>query len=159
LNIRGFTLLELLFVISLTALLSAMIVSGGYYLFSQQKQRLMIGTLRQSLAFAKQAAMAQGEAVSLCAAASDQTCGDNWAQGILIFLDPHSTGQMQTDTLLIRVPPLLQTAQIVWKGFLPFPYIRFAADGLPHGYHGSFYVLHGHTQQVVLVINSLGRVR
>ena len=145
--------------ISLTALLSAMIVSGGYYLFSQQQQRLMLGTLRQSLAFAKQAAVAQGEAVSLCAAASDQTCGDNWAQGILIFSDPQSTGQIKTGALLLRVPPLLKNAKLVWRGFLPFSYIRFAADGLPHGYHGSFYLVQGYTEQVVLVINTLGRVR
>lgn len=152
-------MLELLIVISLTALLGMVIVSGGYHLCAQQTQRLMLSTLRQSLTFAKQAAVSQGEAVSLCAAASDQTCGDNWAQGILIFLDPRSTGQIKAGALLLRVPPLLKTAQLVWRGFLPFSYIRFAADGLPHGYHGSFYVLQGHTEQVVLVMNTLGRVR
>jgi type IV fimbrial biogenesis protein FimT len=159
LNRNGFTLLELLFVISVSALLGILIFSTGHNLLYQQNQRLMVSALRQALAFAKQTAISRSEAVSLCAAAADQTCGDNWIKGILIFSDPHNTGQITADHLLLSVPPLLQTGQLFWQGFLPAEYIHFAADGLPHGYHGSFHFLQGHTEQVILVMNNVGRIR
>jgi hypothetical protein len=155
----GFTLLELIIVISLTALLGVVSVIGCTHFFARQKQQMMIDTLHQSLDFARQAAISHAEPVTLCAAASDQTCGSNWAQGILIFLDPQNTGRLAPGLLLLRVQPLLKQGKLIWRGWLPLPTIRFAADGLPHGSHGSFYLIQGNTEQVVLVINALGRIR
>lgn len=155
----GFTLLELLIVIMLTALLALMSLFVGFHWFSLQKQQMMLTTLRQSLDFARQAAIAQGQSVTLCAAASAQICGDDWSRGILIFIDAEKTAIPHTDSLLLQVPPLLQTGKLVWRGWLPVNIIRFAADGLPHGYHGSFYLLQDHSEKIVLVMNALGRIR
>jgi type IV fimbrial biogenesis protein FimT len=134
----GFSLLELLIVLTLVAILSLAGVRSWHFFLKKQQQQILVNQLQQSLNFAKQSAVAYHQAVSLCAAASDQMCGDNWSKGILIFLNSNGQSQPQ-DHLLLRVPPLSKTAIIQWRGWLTSPQIRFEADGLPHGYHGSFY--------------------
>jgi type IV fimbrial biogenesis protein FimT len=157
--IMGFSLIELLIVLMLVAILSLAATSGWHRFIENERKHIMLSQIEQSLNFAKQAALSHHETVSLCAAASDTQCGDNWSNGILIFLDPNNQGQPTSNHLLSRVPRLLNNGIIEWRGWLATKQIHFAADGFPHGSNGTFYLIQSGKEQAIVAINELGRVR
>ena len=155
---KAYTLLELLLVLTVVAILTVAGVYGWRAWAKGQEQQRVVSRLLQGLNFARQAAMTYRQPVTLCAAASAMACGDQWSQGVLIFLDPHHLSQPEPSTLLMQLPPLAKQS-LMWRGWLGHAVVRFEPDGMPHGYHGSFYFGPPGKEQPLLIINVVGRVR
>jgi type IV fimbrial biogenesis protein FimT len=160
-NAKGFTLLEILLVL---VIISTLVISSiyGWRAWETRQQRLIaLHTLQDVLVFAKQTALIQNEQVTICAAASDTLCGEDWSKGMLVFFDPNNSGQPHDSKLLMRVPALTgkQAITIRWQGWLKHTFVRFMPDGTPHSYHGTFYWIEANTETPILVINAAGRIR
>lgn len=155
----AYTLLELLIVLTLASVLTLLGVAAWQKWSVLQEKRLVAVQLHQTIRFARKAALAHREQVSVCAAASEMTCGTNWSLGMIIFLNPDNQGQPTSDNILMHVPALTKKQQLIWHGWLGHTMLRFEADGLPHAYHGSFYFGLPGKEKPLVIMNAVGRVR
>lgn len=155
-SVKGLTLLELLLCLSLMILLIGFVVGGWAKLRDHREEEIMTSQLLQSLRFAKQAAMAKQQQVTLCPAENDDACGNNWSHGWLIFVDPDNQGQPGGENhILLRQPAFHAKLTLSFSGWLHHAYVRFAADGAPRSYHGTFFI----EDRPIIVINAAGRIR
>jgi type IV fimbrial biogenesis protein FimT len=88
---RGFTLIELLVVIAIVAIVTGFAVPGFGNLRRAAGVSVTASELLGSLHFARSAAVLNGEPVTLCLSANQETCvasGSEAATGWLVFPDP-----------------------------------------------------------------------
>lgn len=105
---RGFTIIELLIVLTLIAILAA--VAGPSFLDFIKNNRLTAQTndLLSDLSFARSEAIKRGGDVTLCATgdatAATPTCSGSpsWTTGRLVFVDADRDGNLDTGELILR---------------------------------------------------------
>ena len=87
---QGFSLLETLVVISLIAI-TAMLASPNTADMTQNLERsLAMQRLNNAVAMAKSSAITSGETVTLCRSLAGVSCGGEWGDGLLSFIDRDS---------------------------------------------------------------------
>jgi type IV fimbrial biogenesis protein FimT len=154
-TIKAFTLLELVLCLALLA----MMFFGGMRAWAQLRQnhqnKAIAAKLEQALNFARQAAIAKREQVSICPRGTDIACGNDWSQGWLVFLDADNRGQLMSKEQILWREPVAYHQAIQFSGWLKHQYVRFEGDGMPHSYHGTFFI----SGKPILVINAVGRIR
>ncbi|MCD6046851.1 MAG: putative type pilus assembly protein fimt [Gammaproteobacteria bacterium] len=154
-TIKAFTLLELVLCLALLAMMLFGGVRAWAQLHQDQQRKAITAKLEQALNFARQAAIAKREQVSICPRETDMTCGRDWSQGWLIFLDADNRGQLANEGQVLWRETAVYHQPIQFSGWLKHQYVRFESDGMPHSYHGTF-LLSG---KPMLVINAVGRIR
>lgn len=101
----GFTLTEFLITLAIAGLFITLAVPGYYSLIQNNKVVTMVNKLSAGLHFARIEAIRRGVRVSLCAAADSTltSCGNQWAQGWIVFLDADNNNAVDATTNLIKV--------------------------------------------------------
>ncbi|MFK7862031.1 MAG: GspH/FimT family pseudopilin [Granulosicoccus sp.] len=83
----GFTVFELLVGIAVLSILVSVAMPGFQSTISDAKQVSAFNKVSSTLRFARSEAVKRSSAVSICGRATDTTCGSDWSNGMLVFLD------------------------------------------------------------------------
>lgn len=103
----GFTLFELVMVISIVAILAAIAIPGFQFVTNSNRIATEVNGLLGDLQFARSEAVKEGQPVTVCASADGTSCSasPNWQNGWIVFLDTNNDQKRQATEAIIRVQP------------------------------------------------------
>ena len=93
-EIKGFSLLELLLALSLAALIAAAAIPAWQQLLDRSRATAEINRLIATIQYARSQAVHRRQTVTLCPADGQLGCGGDWARGIIVFADGNSDGTL-----------------------------------------------------------------
>ena len=103
-GMSGFTLLEVLTVITIVAVLMALGVPSYQYVTSANRISGEINALLGDMQYARSEAIKEGQTVSVCSSTNATTCSGStaWQSGWIVFTDVNGTGAVDSpsDTIL-----------------------------------------------------------
>jgi len=88
----GFTLIELLVGIAVLAVALSIAVPNFQSVLGNARQVTFYNKMSSTLRFARSEAIKRSTGVTVCARATDMTCGSDWSNGMLVFVDSTRTG-------------------------------------------------------------------
>lgn len=157
----GFTLIEAMTVLAITAIIAAI----GFPAFSSVLQRQRVSTtmslLSSDMAMARSSAVMRHAQVVVCPRDTDSRCTAalDWSRGWLVFADPDGNRQPDADSDILRATdsPAGDSALL----YLPStrPYLRYQVDGRSAHTNLTVYVCAKRRYAGKIVVNNLGRVR
>lgn len=134
-QLSGFTLIELMIVISISAILLAIGIPSFRYVTSANRASSEINGLLGDMQFARAESIREGQTVSVCATINQATCtgaGTSWTGGWIVFSDLNGDGKKDPgeDILKLQKPlsnlDTLQTDQALTKNAVIFSREGFA---------------------------------
>lgn len=137
---RGYTLWEMLVVLSLIVIVSHFLFSN--YSILQQKMRadLVIWRLYQSIVLTRSTAIRYHSPVTLCPFdAATKKCGEVWLSHLLLFRDDQGDGILRQKEQIIRMIDLSEKeGAISWSSFRKKHYLQFSPNGFTDYLNGTF---------------------
>jgi type IV fimbrial biogenesis protein FimT len=161
----GLTLIELLVGLAVAATLIGIALPSLQTYVDQQQATAAINQLTGAVQFARAAAIAMRNTVTLCPMADAGACGprDTWHIGAVIFVDNNRNGRLDiSEAVLRRLPPLPAGSRVFWRSFRNRSYLSFTAIGLTQWQNGSFRYCPPNDDATLIreiIINPAGRVR
>ena len=158
---RGFTLVELMVVLSIAAIVGAFSVSSFSALVHSTQSRTATRDLRQGLMYARVLAVKHNVLVTVCPLDSDGTCNTDWSQPVSIFEDPnhnHRHDAGESVRRIIQAPGSGRLTVAVGNHH----YFQFNPTGTSHGTWGNITYCPNDgsaSDATRLIINWGGRVR
>lgn len=162
---RGFTIIEGLVCLALTALLATWAAPGAGRWLGDWQTRQATGALRESLDLARIHALGASAAATVCASADGLDCQSgkeaDWAAGWIVFLDRNGDGRRDGDEPLLHARgPTMGVARITPSAsglqrlvFLPNGQLNSTPASL------RFVATHADVPVRRLVLNRVGRAR
>ncbi len=138
---HGFTLLELLVVVSLIIIVTSLafpyfgqLLQGSY---AEAERTQLLHTIQ----LARSEALIRGRPVSLCKSSNQTTCGGEWWQGRMVFVDEQQNGGIQQHEQILSVfQATANNAKLYWRAFPRHQdYLQFLPDGTTQAENGSFW--------------------
>jgi len=158
---KGFTLLELLLVISITALVLILGIPAFQEFGMRQRMSAAINALHSHLSLARNQAIRFNTAVIACPGDLARGClrSGDWSDGWIVFSDSNGDRQLQTGESVYRSEPGLEQVRIHSSSGRQT--LRFYPNGSAPGSNGSisFCDRRGPANARKLVISNLGRIR
>jgi type IV fimbrial biogenesis protein FimT len=104
----GFTMMELLIVISIVGILAAIGTSSFKYVTASNRIATEINALLADMRYARTEAVKEGLFVTVCASADELTCSkssSSWQSGWIVFSDPTSNQTVASTGAILHVQP------------------------------------------------------
>jgi type IV fimbrial biogenesis protein FimT len=162
-NVKGFTIVELLVVFSIAALLVTVAVPSMNYLVSSNRLIASINALVSNLQFARSEAVKRSSIITLCISSTGAQCvnSGDWEQGWIVFIDADADGSVDAgvDTIL-RVQSAMRGNITIRGDANVTNRISFNNRGFATGFNGTvtFCNEYGATEARGIVTSNLGRV-
>jgi type IV fimbrial biogenesis protein FimT len=104
-RVRGFTLVELMVVITIATILFSMGVPSYRYVTNANRMSAEVNALLGDMQYARAEAIKEGQTVTVCASADGATCSNSitWEKGWMVFSDPLGNATWQTGDPILRV--------------------------------------------------------
>ncbi|MDB6089138.1 MAG: putative typeIV fimbrial fimT-related pilin [Gammaproteobacteria bacterium] len=101
----GFTLVELVTVMSIVAILMGIGVPSYRYITTSNRLSAEVNGLLGDLQFARSEAIKEGQTVSVCSSTDGTTCANSstWNSGWIVFSDTGTVGTVDGNDALLRV--------------------------------------------------------
>lgn len=104
----GFTLLELMSVVSIVAILMAIGAPSYRYITNSNRLTAEVNGLLGDLQFARAEAVKEGQTVTVCASSDGATCstggtGTSWEIGWIVFSDGGTLGAVDGSDFILRI--------------------------------------------------------
>ncbi|WP_322521582.1 GspH/FimT family pseudopilin [Guyparkeria halophila] len=119
-NEGGFSLIELMIAVALTAILLSIAIPAFSSMMAQNQLAAATNAARGALMAARQSAVTKGRPVSLCAGTPDSGCSGDWSAGEwVVFDDADHSGDIDADERVVRhgrVPALGDTVRLDANG-------------------------------------------
>lgn len=162
---RAFTLVELLFYISLLGLITLLAWPNLQHFYQQQKSKHTALRLYSFLQYARQSALLQGRTLAICADNGQRYCHNDtlWENpNLLLFRDDNQNGLRDDNEEIIYTLDLSQNfGSIQWRSFGNKPYLQWQNNGMTFFQNGSFLYCPNHRKEqyaALIVVNVLGRL-
>ena len=155
---RGFTLVELMIVITVIVILMSTAPSF-VTIVKNNRQTLQINSLLLALTAARDEAIKRNGAVSVCQTADGSECtDDNWANGWMVFVDGETEGRLDDDDTVLQIFPPVDNDTTLTSAVFP-EYIAYLSDGTANT-AGSFTMCddRGSDYAVSLCVAATGRL-
>ncbi|TQV71201.1 prepilin-type N-terminal cleavage/methylation domain-containing protein [Exilibacterium tricleocarpae] len=162
-KLRGFTLLELLLALAIIAILVSSATPALTHLYRSVQADMARHRLNALLNFSRYTALAHRKTVALCPASDDLACGEDWTNGIVVFVDTDEDGERDDDEEVLRVSPTFESrSKLTWRAFRGKPYLQFTSSGVTRTQNGRFSYCppsgeNSYRRQ--LIVHKTGRVR
>ncbi len=157
-NHHGFTLVELMTVITIATILISVAIPSLSSVYEAQRANMNIRKIQQSLQFARNAAINYNVRVTVCPIDNNQ-CSNNWSSGLVVFSDSGTRRTLDGNDKI-----LYQTGEFNPQDIVLYnrPAVHFYPDGIASGSNGTLRYCpsnpsNPHSQAVI--INQAGRVR
>lgn len=159
----AFSLLELLWVVVILSILGLIALPLENKFLARHQVTIYAHEILEILQLARESAIRYGSVVSLCPSVDGQTCGHNWRQGQILFLDKNGDVQLESHADVIRYwGQLPSNIQLSWHGFLSDNYLQFEPSGIGDRHNGHFVICvesNGLQLQQMIIVNRTGRAR
>ncbi len=159
----GFTLIELLLALTITVIGMLMTVSSFQYLVGQSRSSAAANDLYHLLNFARQAALGNGQVVTVCKSADGLQCGGDWSQGILVFVDEQANGRVDPDDEILRVfKRPVGDGSLDWRAFPSNKHLQYSPQATTREQNGTFYYCPLNKDESygrAIIVDKSGRVR
>ena len=137
-NAKGFTLIELMVVISIIAILASLAVPSFTDMIRRQKVSGEANVLFSLVYLARSEAIKRNSVVTICKSNDVDQCGGNWSDGWIVFQDNDKDGSRDVGEVLISSGVTGNDYQLNWTAFGSNNYIRFTQNGLTLSQNGTF---------------------
>lgn len=158
---RGFTLLEMLFTLSLSFILLGLGVSQFNQVLAKSRQQSAIQHLLISLERTRTLAAAQARRIAFCNMSPDGACAPAWNQphiGAFIELNKNRVRD-EDEEIVFLLPWQHRNIRATWRSWLADPVIAYQPDGTVVS-NGTISLSEGNQPPFArLIINKAGRVR
>lgn len=106
--IRGFSLLEMLVALAVAGILLGLAAPSFQQTLQQSRQDGRVLELQGALALARSEAIKQSSRISVCARSSNDSCGTNWDNGWIVFVDNgDNAGVIESGETILRLAATL----------------------------------------------------
>ena len=129
----GFTLLELLLVLSVLLVLQCVAIPSFQHLLVENRIHLMISRVKTAVSLARTYAIQQQRIIRFCGSADQKRCDGRWARGQVITV-------AATGRVLQTYPRVLPGYRLIWRAnFGRNGSLNFTPEGFTQGQQGTFY--------------------
>lgn len=156
----AFTLIEALVSLSIMIILMSFAFPLGMEFLRHNEDDILQMQLLDAMSLAKFEAKARHQAVALCKSQNQKTCGGNWQNGQLIFIDQYADGVVHDQSQILTVVQMRSShGGIYWKSFPAYrDYLQFLPQEL-HSDNGTFWHCHAQSARWAIILNKAGRAR
>jgi type IV fimbrial biogenesis protein FimT len=155
----GFTLLELMVTVAIVGIGSMIAIPSMTGLLTGSDHDNYINALSKSVNFSRVQAVSSGQTVTLCGI-TNGVCGDDWSQGITIFVDANNDRTLADNQVLKIIEAVRAEDVLTFSGGLG---ISFYPDGsIGDDDNGAFTLLSNNVCDANsrgLDVNNAGRAR
>lgn len=162
---KGFTLTELLVVLSIICLLALIASPSLHNLYQQAKSRAVAYELYRFMQFARSTAVYKGRVITVCASQDNLNCVNsrNWSgHKLLLFDDKNHNGTREADESLIRILSLSRhSGSLQWRSFGNKPWLQWQSNGMTYFQNGNFLYCPANKKPQLafqLTLNAAGRL-
>jgi prepilin-type N-terminal cleavage/methylation domain-containing protein len=131
---QGFTLIELMVALAIVGIMAMLAVPNVREMLVAANTSQISSDFSTDMAFARMQAIRTRQAVVVCPRATNTSCGTDWANGWIVYLDIGNPMQIDTPTLDTQGGDILRTKDALYDGFTlapttPTPAVRFSPVG------------------------------
>ena len=162
---KGFTLAELLVTLAIISILTSVVGSNFFHILKNTHRVTVLNTMIGTMQLARSQAITQNRRVTMCASDDGLTCGNDWSNGWLIFVDTSRDGQVNGAEITIRtvndISHLSITPGNITNRFMYRPNGRIMVNNNIRRTTGQFTIcdVRGSNYAKAIVIDSSGRPR
>ncbi len=107
-NYSGFTILEILITLGIVSIVSMFAVPAMTSFTQNERLTTQINTLVGHLALARSEAVLRHQQVVVCGSSDGASCGANWNQGWMVFVDANRNNGIDAGETIVRVQQALE---------------------------------------------------
>ena len=159
----GFTLVELLLVLSILSILLGLSLPNFQAMYAQRQADVVIRKVSKAIQLARMSAIRTGKLVTLCRSDSGVECGGEWRDGIIVFSDRNGDRKINQDDVLqqfITFPGI--NGSLKWRAFQNRQYLQITNQGFTRYQNGNFTYCPNNGDASLarqLIINRTARIR
>ena len=135
----GFTLVELLLVLSIMSILFSLSLPNFQAMHAQRQADVVIKKLSEAIQLARMSAIRTGKLVILCRSDRGVECSGQWHDGIIVFSDGNGDRKINQDDVLQRFftfPGI--GGSLRWRAFQNRQYLQITSQGFTRYQKGIF---------------------
>jgi len=155
---KGVTLLELMITMIVVGILAGLAAPSFSAAIKNNRMTTQLNELFTFLSYARSEAIKRNVSVTVCKSNDMNSCGGNWQNGWIVFVDNDRDGSVDSIDEILRVHEALTDDSV-----LKFPRNRvtYNSKGLSIGFTGKFVLCdsRGDDDRQALVVSNTGRVR
>jgi type IV fimbrial biogenesis protein FimT len=158
---KGFSLLELLAVIAIISIMVYLVFPSQQQQVARTQADILKTQLLTSIHYAQQQSQSRGESITLCALEDNHTCGTNWNNGQLIFIDKAGKGRVANENDVLSITHTSQVkGKLALQSARKLDYLTFSSieDETNNGTF-SFYAANQQKPEWKIIISENGRAR
>ena len=134
----GFTLVEMMIVISVLSILMSLSVPSFSAMFKRHKASGEADNMVSLIYLARSEAIKNNQVVTICRSENGLECGNDWKNGWLIFVDNNRNGSKDINEKILRSGQAGNGYQLSFRAFGSTRYLRFTPLGITLAQNGTF---------------------